>query len=169
MTALHQWWYETTGRPSLFCPMVGTASCFDDEAASTALRDALFGFGTAGTPRLEIAGPRTEVVVPGRASGPVWGGNLSLLAAAAGQDRYVPAHPTPPEGAVGLLEDVGEDIYRLDEKVTTLLRWRTRKGSEGSNPSVSAIFPRSGAVFAARLLGAGGQSPRLGPFEVTPR
>ena len=38
-----------------------------------------------------------------------------------------------------------------------------------SNPSVSAIFPRSGAVFAARLLGAGGQSPRLGPFEVTPR
>lgn len=23
---------------------------------------------------------------------------------------------------------------------TTLLRWRTRKGSEGSNPSVSALF-----------------------------
>ena len=51
----------------------------------------------------------------------------------------------------------------------TLLRGRPLTGSEGSDPSVSAIFPRSGAISTARLLGVGDQSPRLGPFEVTPR
>lgn len=64
--------------------------------------------------RLEV--PEADVLVPGRAGGPLVGGCLSLLAALAG---------TPWEfdydGALLFLEEIGEEAYRVDRMLGTLL------------------------------------------------
>ncbi len=56
-----------------------------------------------------------DVVVPGVARGPVFGGNLTLLASMAAAGRLV-----VPEGALLLLEDVTEKPYRVDRMLTSL-------------------------------------------------
>jgi muramoyltetrapeptide carboxypeptidase len=55
------------------------------------------------------------VVAPGRASGPLLGGSLTLLAHLCGTP-FLP----PLEGAILVLEDVGEAPYRLDRCLTQL-------------------------------------------------
>ncbi|WP_138429655.1 S66 peptidase family protein [Fodinibius saliphilus] len=55
------------------------------------------------------------VITPGRASGRILGGNLTVLTAMAGSD-YLPDW----EGNILFLEDVGEDIYRIDRMITQL-------------------------------------------------
>lgn len=52
----------------------------------------------------------------GRAKGPLYGGNLTMLHAAAAAGRLA-----VPDGAVLLLEDVTERPYRIDRALTTLL------------------------------------------------
>jgi len=52
---------------------------------------------------------------PGRAEGPLLGGNLSLLQCLVGT-----AHLPDPEGAILFLEDVGEDLYRVDRMLAHL-------------------------------------------------
>ena len=62
--------------------------------------------------------PRTNRIVTirsGVAEGPLMGGNLSLLSALAGT-RYFPDL----DGAILFLEDVGEDLYRLDRMLAQL-------------------------------------------------
>lgn len=54
-------------------------------------------------------------VVPGRATGPLLGGNLAVLTALVGTP-----HAPPLSGAVLLLEDVGEAPYRVDRMLTQL-------------------------------------------------
>lgn len=54
---------------------------------------------------------------PGRAEGPLVGGNLSLLHACAAAGRLA-----LPPSAVVLIEDVGERPYRLDRMLTTLMQ-----------------------------------------------
>lgn len=58
---------------------------------------------------------RIQVITPGRAQGRLIGGNLSVLSGIVGSP-YVPNL----DGAVLFLEDVGEDIYRLDRMITQL-------------------------------------------------
>ena len=60
-------------------------------------------------------GPDPVCVVPGRAEGPLVGGNLSLLAATAGTPWEL-----QPAGCLLLLEDVGERPYTLDRYLTQL-------------------------------------------------
>ena len=55
------------------------------------------------------------IIHPGRATGPLWGGNLSLLAALAGTD-YAP----PVEGSLLFIEEIGEKPYRIDRMLTQL-------------------------------------------------
>jgi muramoyltetrapeptide carboxypeptidase len=64
-------------------------------------------------PGTGIAG--TATVRPGRISGPILGGSLTLLAGLCGTP-YAPAL----RGAILLLEDVGERPYRLDRYLTQL-------------------------------------------------
>ena len=64
-----------------------------------------------------LAFPASEALVPGSAEGPLAGGCLSLLAAAAG----TPSAPDL-EGSIVLLEDVNERLYRLDRMLTQLLQ-----------------------------------------------
>jgi muramoyltetrapeptide carboxypeptidase len=53
--------------------------------------------------------------VPGRAEGVLIGGNLSLVAGLLGTPWAWPA-----EGAILFLEDVGEELYRVDRMLTQL-------------------------------------------------
>lgn len=56
-----------------------------------------------------------SVITPGKASGTLLGGNLSVLSAMMGSD-YLPNW----NNSILFLEDVGEDVYRLDRMLTQL-------------------------------------------------
>jgi muramoyltetrapeptide carboxypeptidase len=58
---------------------------------------------------------RTRTITPGSARGRLLGGNLTVLTALVGS-RYLP----PFDGAILFLEDVNEDIYRVDRMLTQL-------------------------------------------------
>ncbi len=58
---------------------------------------------------------RTRTLVPGRARGPLVGGNLAVLASLAG----TPYFPRT-DGAILFLEDVNEFVYRVDRMFSTL-------------------------------------------------
>jgi muramoyltetrapeptide carboxypeptidase len=101
---------NAVGLATVFGPMPGTSDFVDDPLAQSRLRSVLFEgvrSWTAGTP-----------VVPGTARGVLTGGNAALLAAAVGGPRWA----VPVEGAIALLEDVGEEPYRLDRILTQLVR-----------------------------------------------
>ncbi|MGW6442525.1 S66 peptidase family protein [Lentzea sp. NPDC055074] len=141
---------NAVGQPTVFGPMPGTSDFVDDPLAQARMREVLFDgvrSWTAGTP-----------VVPGSARGVLTGGNAALLAASVGGPRW--ARPVP--GAIALLEDVGEEAYRLDRILTQLLR-------AGWFEPVSGIVLGSwtdcgdvSAVLADRLSGLG--VPVLGDF-----
>ena len=77
------------------------------------LKRALFG-GLQG--RLENPeGQRLTTLVPGRAQGPLCGGNLSLLAASLGTPWEIDTR-----GKLLFLEDVDEHTYRVDGMLTQL-------------------------------------------------
>lgn len=59
--------------------------------------------------------PGARTLAAGRAEGRLVGGNLALLAALAGTP-YAPDY----EGAILVMEDVGEDTYRIDRMLTQL-------------------------------------------------
>jgi muramoyltetrapeptide carboxypeptidase len=61
------------------------------------------------------AAERARTLYPGRARGRLIGGNLSLLAALTGTP-YAPDL----DGAILVLEDVNEDVYRIDRMLTQL-------------------------------------------------
>ena len=79
----------------------------------TSLLDVLGGKAPAG----ELTSPDLEVLVGGEASGPLFGGNMTQLAASLG----TPYAFDPPAGCLLLLEDVNERPYRLD-RIWTQLR-----------------------------------------------
>ena len=58
---------------------------------------------------------RIRTITPGTARGTLIGGNLTVLTAIMGSP-YLPSF----QGAILFLEDVGEDIYRVDRMLTTL-------------------------------------------------
>jgi muramoyltetrapeptide carboxypeptidase len=76
----------------------------------------LLGALTRNEPLGELSVPGLEVVAPGEASGPLYGGNLTQLAASLG----TPFAFDPPGACVLFLEDVNERPYRLDRMWTQL-------------------------------------------------
>lgn len=68
-----------------------------------------------GEDRLVQRENRTRSIAPGKARGRLVGGNLTVLTALVGSP-YVPSF----DGAVLFLEDVREDIYRVDRMLTQL-------------------------------------------------
>lgn len=114
ITALHAVLGRRTGVVSLFAPMVATDAFLTNEPARDHLRHMLFQPDQV----TELHGPNAETFVGGRAAGRLTGGNLSLLAAGLGAPTATP----PSAGAIALLEDVGEEPYRIDRYLTQLLR-----------------------------------------------
>jgi muramoyltetrapeptide carboxypeptidase len=76
------------------------------------------------------------MVRPGRAEGPLVGGNLTLLTTLLGT-RHLP----PLKGAILFLEDVNEPLYRLDRLLQTL----RQRGILGQARGI--IFGRMDACF----------------------
>jgi len=111
VTALHRAVNVHLGLETLFSPMPAT-TLFDAVAAEH-LRSSLFEPDAVRT----ISSSTSSPLVPGTATGTIIGGNLALLAAGLG---------TPEQGsardAIVLLEDVTENVYRIDRMLTQLLR-----------------------------------------------
>ncbi|HVV07755.1 LD-carboxypeptidase [Amycolatopsis sp.] len=117
VTALHQALAAELGVVTLFSAM--PAGTYWDAEAAEGLRSVLFG---QSTPELTAA----EILVPGAAAGTLTGGNLSLLAAGVGTPEQRSA-----AGAIVLLEDIGEAVYRIDRMLTQLLRAGWFEGVRG--------------------------------------
>ena len=108
VTALHLAFALRLGLATVHGPVV--TSLGRDPDSTEHLRRLLFGV----TPTVLAGG---SALVPGRAEGVLVGGNLSMVAAGLG---------TPDAGSardgIAVLEDIEEDVYRLDRMITQLLR-----------------------------------------------
>ncbi|MFI6638050.1 LD-carboxypeptidase [Streptomyces sp. NPDC050504] len=123
VTVLHEAVAARCGWSTLHGPMVATEAFLKNAGTQDSLRATLFepegvrtlGLGTA------------RALVPGRARGVTTGGCASLLAA----DLGTPWARTSAAGGLLLLEDVGEEPYRLDRILTQLLRSGLLNGVAG--------------------------------------
>ncbi|MFE5299402.1 LD-carboxypeptidase [Streptomyces sp. NPDC056632] len=114
VTALHEAFAVRLGLTTLHGPMVAAAAFLKDTRTQESLRATLFEPESVRTLGLETA----RALVPGRAHGVTLGGCLSLLAAELG----TPLARRSARGGLLLLEDTGEEPYRLDRMLTQLLR-----------------------------------------------
>ncbi|MFE7773417.1 LD-carboxypeptidase [Streptomyces sp. NPDC057445] len=114
VTALHEAFAVRTGLSTLHGPMAATATFLKDTRTQESLRATLFEPESVRRLGLGTARP----LVPGRASGVTLGGCVSLLAADLGTPHARPSA----RGGLLLVEDVGEEPYRLDRILTQLLR-----------------------------------------------
>ena len=119
ITALHMAIHSQTGLVTFHGP-VGSSNwtSFTTESVRRLLLEGkapVFSNPAAG--KLQPAPPshRVRTIREGRARGPLLGGNLSVLAAIMGSN-YLPDW----DGAILFLEDVGEEIYRIDRMLTQL-------------------------------------------------
>ncbi|MFD6288031.1 LD-carboxypeptidase [Streptomyces sp. NPDC060205] len=113
ITALHEAFAARLGLATLHGPMAAGIDFVKNARAQDHLRATLFAPESVRT--IRSAGP---ALVPGRAAGVLLGGCLSLLASELGTPH---ARPSAGGGLV-CLEDVGEEVYRLDRYLTQLLR-----------------------------------------------
>ena len=114
ITALHTAIHEKVGMITLHGPMPSTEWFDMDDFTRQSLWRAL----TSTRPLGALANPEgvtPRCVVPGRCSGRLVGGNLTLIASACGTPYALDA-----TDKVLLLEDVGEKVYRLDSMLTQL-------------------------------------------------
>ena len=113
ITAQHHAFAAELGVPTLHGPMPGGLLLGGEQGPEPAtwehLRAVLFGASAPVTGDLVLA--------PGRATGVLSGGNLSLLASLCGTG-YQPSFA----GRIALLEDIGEQPYRVDRLLTQLLQ-----------------------------------------------
>lgn len=116
-TVLHELWWRAK-MPSVHGPMCTQLG--EDASALGRLRALLFG----AVPEPLRWTPRTAR--PGRAEGPLRGGNLAVLASLCG----TPLQPSF-RGAIVLLEDLNEPAYRLDRLCTQLLLCGAFEGAKG--------------------------------------
>ncbi|MFI8257713.1 LD-carboxypeptidase [Streptomyces filamentosus] len=114
VTALHEAFAVRAGFATLHGPMIATAAFLTEPRTRESLRATLFE-----PERVRAPGAATaRALVPGRAAGVTLGGCASLLAADLGTPHARPSA----RGGLLLLEDVGEEPYRLDRIFTQLLR-----------------------------------------------
>ncbi|WP_431677074.1 S66 peptidase family protein [Kitasatospora sp. KL5] len=148
ITALHEAFAARLGTTTLHAPMPATGALVDRPESADHLRTVLF------EPEKATELPLTsEVLAPGTARGRLAGGNASLLAASVGTPTAL-----PPDGCLLLLEETGEEPYRLDRILTQLTRSGTLARAAGI---VLGDFTDCGpedevrAVLADRLGGLG--------------
>ncbi len=121
ITCLHQAVAERLGWVSVHGPVV-TSLGEDDQAARDHLRLLL----TAPEQVLDLTPRPLRVLRPGHAEGVLVGGNLTLLASGVGTAGVRRAAES-----LVLLEETGEELYRLDRLVTQLLRSGWFEGCRG--------------------------------------
>ncbi|MDO0924909.1 LD-carboxypeptidase [Streptomyces sp. TG1A-8] len=149
ITALHQAFATRLGLVTLHGPAAAGVDLLKNARAQEHLRATLFAPETVRT--LTAAGP---ALAPGRARGITLGGCLSLLAS----DLGTPSARPGARGGLLLVEDVGEQPYRIDRMLTQLLRSGWLDGVAGIGlGSWSGCGPYEAlrAVFVDRLGGLG--------------
>ncbi|WP_405775226.1 LD-carboxypeptidase [Streptomyces sp. NBC_00859] len=114
VTALHEAFAVRMGLSTLHGPMTAALSFLKDTDTQESLRATLFEPDTVRTLGLGTA----RTLVPGRAAGITLGGCVSLLAADLGTPHARPSA----RGGLLLIEDIGEEAYRIDRILTQLLR-----------------------------------------------
>ncbi|MBT2444250.1 LD-carboxypeptidase [Streptomyces sp. ISL-36] len=150
VTALHEAFAVRTGLATLHGPMVAAATFLKDPRTQESLRATLFAPESVRTVGLDTA----RALVPGRARGVTLGGCVSLLAA----DLATPYGRPSARGGLLLLEDVGEEPYRLDRILTQLLRSGWLDGVAGiglGSWEECGPYDEIRAVLADRLGGLG--------------
>lgn len=119
VTALHLAIAARTGQPTIHGP--NAANSWSERSSSSLKALAMAGGMPTFAPLQEpeiLASPdyqRVRTIAPGKATGRLIGGNLTVLAALAGT-RWMPDMT----GAILFLEDVGEEQYRIDRMLTQL-------------------------------------------------
>ena len=110
---------------SFYGPMVGWSDSRNGPAAVESLRRAVMTTEPAVLVR-DPAEPSAAIEVPGTATGPLLGGNLTMLQTSIGT-------PDLPDltGAILLFEDTGEEPYRYDRMLTHLRRVGALDGIAG--------------------------------------
>ncbi|MDQ3615223.1 MAG: LD-carboxypeptidase [Actinomycetota bacterium] len=150
VTAVHQAFATRLGLSTIHGPVV-TSLGAGDEASREHLRGLLFE-RSAG---LSLTTPSPAPAIRrGRAQGVLVGGNLALVAAELGT-----AHSRPAVNSIAVLEDVGEELYRVDRLLTQLLRsgW-----FDGVRAIAFGQFTDCGSAESLRYL----FEERLGPLDV---
>ncbi|MFK8911846.1 LD-carboxypeptidase, partial [Streptomyces sp. YS-3] len=150
VTALHDAFAARLGISTLHGPMVSAETFLKDDPTQRSLRTTLFAPEAARTLGLESARP----MVAGRARGVTVGGCLALLAAGLG----TPDAMASVRGGLLLLEDVGEEDYRIDRVLTQLLRSGWLDGVAGvvlGSWEACGPYERVRAVLADRLAPLG--------------
>lgn len=150
ITALHEAFAVRMGLATLHGPMVGALAFLKDGRTQESLRATLFEPESVRTLGLETA----RTMVPGRARGVTLGGCVSLLAADLGTAYARPSA----RGGLLLIEDVGEEDYRLDRILTQLLRSGWLDGVAGvalGSWSECGPYEQVRAVLCDRLGGLG--------------
>jgi len=155
VTALHLA-FATAALVSFHGPMVECPPGGPPEPNLAGLLRALTHRGPLGPLPLPAAGPRPVTLCPGRAAGPIVGGNLTLVTATLG----TPWELDTSEGLL-LLEDTGEAPYRLDRHLTQL--WLAGKLQAAAGFLIGELVDCAGPaggptaleVFAERLLPLG--------------
>ena len=112
VTALHQVVGARLGLSTIHGPVVAGVGD-GDEASREHLHRMLFDPDKA----LDLTPEPCEVLVGGTAEGVLSGGNVALLAAQVGTRGATTA-----AGTIAVLEETGEEAYRLDRMLTQLLR-----------------------------------------------
>ena len=112
VTALLQAFAARLGLATVHGPVVTSLGAGDEESREH-LRRTLFEPAQAAV----LTPEPLDVLVPGTAEGVLVGGNVAVLASGAGTARVMPA-----AGSIAVLEDIGEEPYRLDRLLTQLLR-----------------------------------------------
>jgi muramoyltetrapeptide carboxypeptidase len=121
ITALHALWARE-GLPSLHAPMPASDLIKPGREADA---DALFQMlkqglqaGDVMAPPLNINARNDGLHAPGQATGVLIGGNLSLVAATLGTPWAWTVDAA--QGAILFLEDINEEVYRIDRLLTQL-------------------------------------------------
>ncbi|UXY30971.1 S66 peptidase family protein [Streptomyces sp. HUAS TT20] len=149
ITVLHQAFATRLGLVTLHGPAAAGVDFIKNERAREHLRATLFAPETVRT-----LTSRGTALVPGRARGVTLGGCLSMLAGDLGTPH---AHPGA-RGGLLMIEDVGEQPYRIDRLLTQLLRTGWLDGVAGiglGSWSGCGPYERVRAVLADRLGGLG--------------
>ncbi|MDB1089270.1 LD-carboxypeptidase [Streptomyces sp. ACA25] len=113
ITVLHEAFATRLGLATVHGPMPATPVFVKETAALTRLRRMLLEPETVTT----LTSPGARTLVPGRATGVTLGGCVSLLAG----DLGSPVARPSAAGGILLIEDVGEEAYRLDRSLSQLL------------------------------------------------
>ncbi|MEV7866208.1 LD-carboxypeptidase [Streptomyces sp. NPDC088124] len=150
ITALHEAFAVRAGLVTLHGPMPAALTFLKDPRTQESLRATLFEPESVRTLGLETA----RALVPGRARGITLGGCVSLLAA----DLGTPYARPSAAGGLLMIEDIGEEPYRIDRILTQLLRSGWLDGVAGvglGSWAECGPYEEVRAVLADRLGGLG--------------